>query len=149
MPEPEIKTEDSWTRSIDYIIKAVALLMIAYHAFTTWHPIFNDLVHQNIHLAFALAILFLYGMKSPHRRGRYIYTIGLILSIGCSLYMHINFERLDMFSGSPELQDIPVGIILPVIVLAMSWVQWGAIFTCLALVAVVYALFGHLIPGAF
>ncbi len=149
MPEPEIKREDGWTRSIDFIIKAVALLMIAYHAFTTWHPIFNDLVHQNIHLGFALAILFLYGMKSPHRLRRVIYSIGIIISIGCTLYMHINFERLDMFSGSPELQDIPVGILLPAIVLAISWVQWGAIFTCLALVAVVYALFGHLIPGAF
>ena len=149
MPEPEIKREDGWTRSIDLTIKAVALLMIAYHAFTTWHPIFNDLIHQNIHLGFALAVLFLYGMKSPHRRSRVIYTIGLIISIGCTLYMHINFERLDMFSGYPELQDIPVGILLPTIVLAISWVQWGAIFTCLALIAVVYALYGHLIPGAF
>jgi len=149
MPELEIKREDGWTRSIELSIKAVALLMIAYHAFTTWHPIFNDLVHQNIHLGFALAVLFLYGMKSPHRRSRVIYTIGLIISIGCTLYMHINFERLDMFSGYPELQDIPVGILLPTIVLAISWVQWGAIFTCLALIAVVYALCGHLIPGAF
>ena len=149
MPEPVIKREDGWTRSIDFIIKVVALLMIAYHAFTTWHPIFNDLIHQNIHLGFALAVLFLYGMKSPHRRSRVIYTIGLIISIGCTLYMHINFERLDMFSGYPELQDIPVGILLPTIVLAISWVQWGAIFTCLALIAVVYALYGHLIPGAF
>jgi len=149
MPEPEIKREDGWTRSIDFLIKAVALLMIAYHAFTTWHPIFNDLVHQNIHLGFALAVLFLYGMKSPHRRSRIIYSIGIIISIGCTLYMHINFERLDMFSGYPELQDIPVGILLPGIVLAISWAQWGAIFTCLALIAVVYALFGHLIPGAF
>jgi TRAP transporter 4TM/12TM fusion protein len=149
MPEPEIKSEDGWTRSIDFLIKAVALLMIAYHAFTTWHPLFNDLVHQNIHLGFALVVLFLYGMKSPHRRIRVIYSIGLIISIGCTLYMHINFERLDMYSGYPELQDIPVGILLPAIVLAISWVQWGAIFTCLALIAVVYALFGHLIPGAF
>jgi TRAP transporter 4TM/12TM fusion protein len=147
MPESELEKMDGWTKTVDLLIKAVALIMIAYHAFTTWHPLFNDLVHQNIHLGFALAILFLFGMKSLRASHRIIYLIGLVLSLGCTLYMHFNFERLDMWSGSPELQDYPVGIILPVIVLAISWVQWGAIFTCLALVTVLYALYGHLLPG--
>ena len=147
MLEPEVKEADGWTKSVDLIIKIVALAMIAYHAITTWHPLFNDLVHQNIHLGFALAVLFLFGMKSDRPRLRIIYLIGLLLSIGCALYMHFNFERLDMWSGSPEPQDFPVGILLPVIVLVISWVQWGAIFTCLALITVIYALFGHHLPG--
>jgi len=149
MPEPEVKRADGWTRSLDLLIKAVALLMIAYHAATTWHPLFNDLVHQNIHLGFALVVLFLFGMKSPRRRDRMIFSLGLVLGLGCTLYMHFNFERLDMWSGNPELHDIPVGILLPVIVLAMSWVHWGGIFTCLSLITVLYALYGHLLPGVF
>ncbi|MGB3222845.1 MAG: TRAP transporter fused permease subunit [Desulforhopalus sp.] len=148
MPEVEVTPTDVWTRVVDMLIKVVALLMIAYHVFTTIHPVFNDLVHQNIHLGFALVILFLCGMKSTLRRDRIIYFIGLALSLGCVLYMHFNFERLDMWSGSPELRDFPVGLLLPVIVLAISWVHWGAIFTCLAGISVAYALFGHHLPGA-
>ena len=149
MPGPEISGKNGWAGSIDLIIKIVALLMIAYHAFTTWHPLFDDLVHQNIHLGFALAILFLNGMKSPSKRNRVIYSIGLFISLGCIIYMNVNFERLVMYSGYPELRDLPVGILLPVIVLAISWAQWGSIFTILALITIAYALFGHLIPGVF
>lgn len=148
MTKPEISKEgDVWIKTVDYIIKGTALLMIFYHVLTTVRPLFNDLVHQNLHLGFALVILSLYGMKSCSHRLRVVYAIGIIISIGCMSYMHFNFERLDMFSGIVEVHDIPVGILLPAIVLIMSWVQWGAIFTGLAFVAVLYALFGHMIPG--
>jgi TRAP transporter 4TM/12TM fusion protein len=147
MTGSEVKSTDVWTKSVNVSIISVALLMIAYAVFTTVRPLFNDLVNQNIHLGFCLVILFLFGMKSSRRRNRILYSIGLALALGCFLYMHFNYERLDMWSGYPEIRDYPVGILLPVIVLAISWVEWGAIFTCMALITVLYALFGHLLPG--
>jgi TRAP transporter 4TM/12TM fusion protein len=142
------RSAQDWDRVLNRIISGVAIVMIAYHAFTTWRPLLNDLMHQNVHLGFALVILFLVNMRSSAGRKRTGYLVAVVLSIGCVVYMHFNFERLDMWSGYPEPRDIPVGIILPVIVLVVAWLQWGGIITSLAIAAVLYALFGHLIPGA-
>lgn len=138
-----------WDRTLDVLIKIIALVMVAYHAYTTWRPLFNDLVHQNIHLGFALTVLILFWMKgTTSLRQRILCLVGVVLAVGCTAYMHFNFERLDMWSGYPELRDYPVGILLPLLVLVVGWIQWGLIFTSLAIIAVCYALFGHLLPGA-
>ena len=147
MSTQDMQRRTTFERGLDLAIKGMAIAMVIYHAYTTWRPLFNDLMHQNIHLGFALVLSFLFGIKSATTRKRIIFLLGIISSVVCIMYMHVNFERLDMWSGYPELRDIPVGIVLPLLVLLLSWMQWGAIFVSLALAAVLYALFGHLIPG--
>ena len=58
-----IKTDTKQERLLDWVINGMAVVMIAYHAVTTWHPLLNDLMHQNVHLGFALVILLLFAMK--------------------------------------------------------------------------------------
>lgn len=53
---------------LESIIGLVAILMIAYHIVAVWVPMFNALLHQNIHLGFSLILLFLVSMRAPQKR---------------------------------------------------------------------------------
>ncbi len=52
-----------------------------------------------------------------------------------------------MWAGFPEPFDIVVGICLILLVLSLVWKQWGAVFPCLALIGVAYAVWGDHLPG--
>ena len=133
---------------LDYCIIVTGLMMIFYHLLSVWVPMFNALLHQNIHLGFALTLLFLLTMKQTGIRARIIAGLGLLLGLVIVFYMHIEHERLHMWAGFPEPRDIVVGIALVAVVFYLTWRSWGYIFPILVTIMIVYALFGHHVDGA-
>lgn len=140
--------EKPGSRWLSVPISVVGMLMIAYHIFSTWFPIFSPILHQNIHLSFALTLLFLTAALRSKTRFRSLYLVGIILGLGANVYIHVNVERLDMWAGFPENWDVVVGLSLVAVVVFLTWKIWGSVFPILLGIGVLYALFGHRIPGA-
>lgn len=131
------------------IIAVTALAMIAYQVMAVVSPVLNELLNQNLHLGFSLVLLWLLWIKKAERnRVRILLAGGMVVTLFCIVYMHLEYERLRMFAGWPEGIDIPVGIALVAIVILMSWKEWGIIFPILAGIAISYALWGHHLTGA-
>ena len=136
--------------TLGLIISAVALLMIGYHFFTVWFPIFNPILHQNIHLGFCFLLLFLAAMKktpggwTPYR---IIMLLGMVIALGGVVFVHLNYERLAMWAGFPEPRDVAVGIVIVAAVIFLTWREWGFIFPTMVMIAIAYAFWGHDIPG--
>ena len=122
--------------------------MILYHLLVVWFPVFNALLHQNIHLGFSLILLFLFAMRTPHRVGKILYAAGAATSLICIIFIHLEYERLHMYAGWPEGRDIIIGITLVVLVFYLTWKEWGAMIPVLAGLAILYAFFGHHIKGS-
>ena len=133
--------------SLDKTIGIVAILMILYHVLGVWIPMFNALLHQNFHLGFSIVLLFLASMKTSNKWLKLLMGLGIVVSLVCVIYVHVEYERLRMFAGWPEGIDIPVGIALVLIVTLLTWKEWGYIFPVLVGTAVLYALLGHHIKG--
>ncbi len=133
--------------SLEKATVLVAILMIAYHILSVWIPLFNSLLHQNIHLGFSLILLLLASMQTSKRWLKLLMGFGILVSLFCIIYVHVEYQRLRMFAGWPEGIDIPVGIALIFIVILLAWKEWGYIFPVLVGIAVLYALFGHHIKG--
>ncbi len=129
-------------------ISVIGILMIAYHIFSTWFPIFSPILHQNIHLSFAFTLIFLAAMVRSKSRFRLFYLTGIVISLAVTLYIHVNVERLDMWAGFPEKVDVIVGLVLVISVVFLTWKIWGSVFPILLGISVLYALFGHHISGA-
>lgn len=132
---------------LESIIGLVAILMIAYHIVAVWVPMFNALLHQNIHLGFSLILLFLVSMRAPQKGKKFLFGAGVVISLICGLFIHGEYERLHMYAGWPESQDIIIGVALVVLVFYLTWKEWGAIIPVLAGFAILYAFFGHHIRG--
>ncbi len=128
---------------------AAAMLMIAYHFFVIWFPIFNPILHQNVHLGFCFVLLLLAVIQSlPGKRlVRSLLAVVLIISVVSVVFVHVHYERLSMWAGFPEPIDVVVGIALVVLVLVLTYKEWGYIFPALVLISISYAFWGHYITG--
>lgn len=134
-----------WLRAA---VPLTAMLMIAYHLWSIWFPVFSPLLHQNIHLSFAFVLIFFAAVQRSNSRFRTLYVSGAVLSLIVTIYIHANAERLDMWSGYPENVDVVVGLVLVGLVVFLTLKIWGSVFPILLGISILYALFGHHIPGA-
>ncbi len=135
-------------KAITFAMVLLAVVMVFYHGLYLFKPFVNAILHQNIHLGMALAMLSLMGMKATQKTSlRLMWVVVAIVSIVVCTYVHIEYERLHMWAGYPGNVDIVVGVTLVILVCGFSWLHWGAVFPILAGVAVLYAFFGHLIAG--
>ncbi len=136
-------------KHLNQAIMTVAMLMIAYHFIAIWFPIFNPILHQNIHLGFCFVLLLLAVIRSlPGRKFfRILLVIAMIISVISVIFVHVHYERLSMWAGFPEPVDVMIGIALFVLVLLLTWKEWGYIFPTLVLISITYAFWGHYITG--
>ena len=142
------ETEKTKPAVLEWTIAGVALLMIIYHMLSVWYPLFNALLHQNIHLGFAFVLLFLTAMRTAKTKAGMFNIAACLVALFVVVYMHVNQERLDMWAGFPEPHDVVVGIVLVLLVFYLTWKVWGPIFPILVSISIAYALFGHHVPGA-
>ena len=142
MTEP---TKPHW---VEKAVTVAALAMIVYHLLSVWFPVFGPIQHQNIHLGFAFGLVSLTARLRSAGRFRFLYILLAALGPAIAVYVHLNFERLDMWAGYPEVVDMAVGIALVGAIVFLTWKIWGGVFPILLGISVAYALFGHHIPGS-
>lgn len=144
----QIKPANLLDKYLRNILGVVALAAIAYHLLIVWNPLFGELMNQNTHLGFCVAIVFLHwAWTAAATWKRLLFLLAIGLSLSLVIYMAVNYERLDIEAGFPEPLDVVVGVLLITLVIFQTWKSFGAIFPVLVLIAIAYALWGHLIPG--
>ncbi len=148
MQKPQLTPIHRLDPVLKWLIPIIALAMVAYHIIIVWHPLFGGLINQAIHLCFCLVLVQLFWAKSAEKGiWKLVYWTGAVLSLLLIAFMIFHYERLDMEAGFPEPLDVAVGILLITIVIAATWRSFGAVFPVLVLIAISYALWGHLVPG--
>ena len=132
---------------LEFVIGVVAITMIIYHLVAVWFPMFNALLHQNIHLGFSMILLFLVAMRTPKNGGKIFFGLGAAITLICGIFIHAEYERLHMYAGWPESRDIIIGIALVLLVFYLTWKEWGPIIPALVGLSILYAFFGHHMKG--
>ena len=80
-------------------------------------------------------------------RFRYLLPVLAAAGAAVAVYIHLDYERLDMWAGFPETPDIVVGLILVGLVVFATQRIWGNVFPILLGLSILYAFFGHHIQG--
>ena len=112
---------------LGWAIAGVGILMIFYHLLSVWTPLFDALLHQNVHLGFAFVLLFLVAMKQSEKWMRLLFGLALLASLAIVIYMHVEKDRLDMWAGFPEGLDVVIGIALVALIFFLTWKSWGSV----------------------
>ncbi|MBP7529791.1 MAG: TRAP transporter fused permease subunit, partial [Syntrophorhabdaceae bacterium] len=147
-----IEQEEGVTRKVtgfwNIIITALAVAMSLFAIYTTIFPVTTQIV-RGIHVAFLLALSFLYYPVSKRFKGKItFFDIALsLLGLACIGYMLFDFEDFIYRAVTPELWDMIFGILFILLILEATRRSSGWIMPVCCLIFIGYAYIGPSLPA--
>jgi len=136
------------TKALGMVITIVATIMVIYHLVSTQYLLLGPIPHQNLHLAFALVIVFLGTLQKRPRLWPWIFAL-ILVSLVATAYVHIFYYDLELRSGFPTTADTIVGVILVFVAIESTRQAWGIALPLLAAFFIAYSFLGYLLPYPF
>jgi len=132
----------------DVVVSAVGIAMSVYHLYfqaVGWpHP----LELRSVHLLFGLILAFLTRPISKRFTRLKIIDYALVaISFPTLVYVVLNKDEMIWRTFSPTLSELVMGMILIILVLEATRRTVGMSIPILAIMCMLYAYFGYLIPG--
>lgn len=137
---------------LDRITLTVAAVMSIYHLVAANFTIFTSEQHINLHIAFAVVIIFLQGIKLKNNKMDvrcWAMVFLIIVSIATAFYIHMHSMQFQMALGKQPFDKVLSGAVFLAVVLIATGKTWGLIIPAIALIAMLYGLLGSHIPGIF
>lgn len=135
-------------RALDIVISVIAIIMVLYHLVSVQYLLLGPIPHQNLHLAFALVLVFLGTLQKKPRLWPWNITLVLV-SLIATAYVHIFYYDLELRSGFPTTADTIIGTILIIVVIESTRQAWGIVLPILASFFIAYSFLGYLLPPPF
>lgn len=138
------------------IFPVAAFAMSIYHLWQVMMPSVDPTKHMDIHLAFALSLVFLSAMitreEKPSARNGLMQMAGvlfLIMALVSTGYIFINFDALLNRAGRYTGMDTVMGIFLILAVLEATRRTYGLLLPGLVVISLLYGHYGRFLPGIF
>lgn len=148
---------EAGTRKLTGIIGWIAFLGLLsfslFQLYTAIFGVFTAQIQRTIHLGFALSLIFLLfpANRKKRKKGKlqiaWYDAILAILSVGVGAYWPINFNDLVMSIGILSQMDFFVGLLAILLVLEATRRAVGLPITIIALIFLLYGLYGQYMPG--
>lgn len=138
------------------VVVLLALALVGFHIYTAGFGQFQPLVQRSVHVALGLLLTYLHfdGLKDRSTGPvslfiRVFSGVAMLVAVVSSLYILFNEEAIsDDLGVVAEFHDFVLGIALVLIILEGARRTTGPFLPLLAIAMILYALFGHLIPGS-
>ncbi|MEC2076867.1 TRAP transporter permease [Metabacillus fastidiosus] len=150
--DPEAGTR-KLTGVLGYIAFFGLLAFSLFQLYTAIFGVFTAQIQRTVHLGFALSLIFLLFPANRKKRKKGKLQIAwydgvlAILSVGVGAYWPLFFNDLVMSVGRLSTMDFIVGILAILLVLEATRRAVGLPITIIALLFLVYGLFGQYMPG--
>lgn len=134
------------------LITIIGVAMSLFQLYTAGFGLLGARFQRTIHLAFALALIFLLypaSKKSPRNRFALIDVVFAIVGVAVNLYIVYNFQALAARAGLPNTMDIIVSLLAILVVLEAARRVIGIDLPILGGIFLLYAYFGPYLPGIF
>ena len=142
-----LEEKKKWT-GLDLLITAVCVAMGVFHLYTAFFGVLTAMWQRSIHLSFALVICYLLALKNADRIWKKVlYGVICLLAAGWSFYMVLDFDGIIQRYGTPNTTDLVAGGIIILLVLLFTVRQTGKILPGIAVLFLLYAVFGSHLPG--
>ena len=148
----ESRTRHITWRPVALFLSAIAIFFSLYHMVVSYFGTPPVMIHRSLHVGLILLLCFgLYPMTSKARRDRIPWYDWLLMALSAVTFitMMVRFEQIIASAGRPEPIDVVVGTILVVLVLEGARRVTGWALPILAIVFILYGLFGRGLPGLF
>lgn len=152
VPDKALASETGFQSTINHWLdRAITLLSVAmavFHIVNAQFFLFPPFENQNIHLFFGLVLIFL-GMarRQPGRTAWCAYITLAVLAVIATGYIQLQMDQLQVSAGVLRWRDTIIGLLLIVLALEASRTVFGLAVPLLTVIALVYMLYGNLLPG--
>lgn len=141
-----------------WIVGALLFALSCFHYYTAGFGLLREATHRGIHLAFVLGLIFLVfgAVRRGERRESALLSPGgvplldwllAVAAAASALYVPSVFDQLAFRIGDPLFMDVAVGTVMIVLVLEATRRAMGPALPVIALLFMLYALFGRYAPG--
>lgn len=134
------------------IMTVLGSIMVLYHMVYTQSVLLEPTQHQNLHIMFALSLVYLMSFSKAQSIPRKLIALCLLgLSIYSTSYIFIEYNELQEIRGPIGMltdQDVIVGTLLVVLCIEASRRAFGLAFPLVAVCFILYCYFGHKLPVA-
>lgn len=132
------------------ITSAVAIMMSLFHLYSSGIYMLPQFQLRAIHLAFALVLIFFIYPSSAKKefKPNLIDSAIILFSLFVGFYLTMDYMNIVMRAGAPLTRDLVIGGILIIVILEATRRTMGWPLIIVAVSFLLYALYGHLIPGA-
>ena len=144
----EVKNREFTSTILNYIVIAICFSWSIYQLFIAFSPT-NTTIARSIHVAFAVAIIFLYFPFSSKKLSTYIPIydwILFILGVICILYPALAFYELAKRPGAYTTLDISVAFIAIIVLFEAGRRMVGLALPIIAGIFLLYCYFGQYMP---
>ncbi|MFY9218700.1 MAG: TRAP transporter permease [Tepidanaerobacteraceae bacterium] len=132
------------------LIAAIAITFSVFQVYTAAFGTLDAMLQRAIHLAFALCLIYLLypaRVSWPRDKIHPIDVVFAILGAAAPLYIVVFYKQLVMRAGLVTTTDYIVGIIAIILILEAVRRVVGIPMVCVAILFLVYALYGRQLPG--
>lgn len=132
------------------LIAAIAITFSVFQVYTAAFGTLDAMLQRAVHLAFALCLIYLLypaRVSWPRDKIHPIDVVFAILGAAAPLYIVVFYKQLVMRAGLVTTTDYIVGIIAILLILEAVRRVVGIPMVCVAILFLVYALYGRQLPG--
>lgn len=133
---------------LDITIAVLAVGMLLYHLIQSRTLFMGYIEQQNIHLMFALMLVFLSTLKKKKRFWPWILLL-IVVSLVTTVYIQVFHDDLLVRKGLPTVTDIVIGILLLVAVFEATRQSFGKVLPIVGLIFIAYVALGQYLPRPF
>lgn len=136
------------SRFLNFAFAAWVLL----HIYVAWGLPFSIDELKVLHVGLATSLIFFASFNQKDLRKVWASWLWLglsLISLVITFYFFFDYENMVERVGVPSMGDVVVGTILVLVVLVVTWRQWGFVIPLLTVITLLYALFGQYLGGFF
>ncbi len=139
-----------FSQIVQKFILAVSIIFAAYQLILPVYAFMPNMKERAIHLALALILIFL-GGSAKRSEVRWLLDIVLtFLGVGFCLYVFFQYPNIiEQYGVASGPFQVISGLLLVLIILEAARRMVRPALPIIALIFLLYAIFGHLIPGQF
>ncbi len=135
-------------RSKHSLITIVSILMAIFHIYTALFGVLTALWQRSIHLCFGMLITFLLKSKDSSNKVKKSLNILLaMMALATVVFFIVDFDGIVQRFSQPNTSDMIIGTILILLTLEFARRNVGNILPGIAIVFLLYAMFGSYLPG--
>lgn len=133
-----------------WLVAGIAISASLFHLYTALYGLLPAMYQRGVHWMFMGVLLFLLYPISKGRPKNKIdiwdWCFAILLAIGC-LNILINWDAISQREGMPTSSDIYLGVMMIILVIEGARRSMGWPLPIVAIVTLIYALFGPYFPG--
>ena len=131
------------------IMRIIAIGMSLFHLITAARGALPTMQQRCVHLGLAVILIYMQSfLKEKNIVKRIICLVMIVLTAIVSVYVIFNWQQMTQRAAYPQFIDILLGIIMTIAVIDGTRRTTGLALPMVAVVFILYAYFGNLLPAA-